>query len=112
VRPPLLFLLAIVYTMRYPVFMHFEWDEAKNLLNFQKHGIWFEEAQTTWADPAAEEVFDPDHSDDEDRFLRIGYSTKNRLLIVTFCEKRMNKIRIISARKVTPKEREDYEEGI
>ena len=54
--------------------MRLEWDESKNRTNYRKHGVWFEEAQTVWADPRSMEFFDPEHSEEEDRFLRIGYS--------------------------------------
>ena len=64
--------------------MHFDWDEKKNQLNFRNHKIWFEEAQTVWADSGAQEFFDSDHSDDEDRYIRVGYSTHSRLLLVFF----------------------------
>jgi uncharacterized protein len=93
--------------------MRFEWDEVKNALNFEKHGVWFEEAQTIWADPQATEFYDPEHSTDEDRFIRVGHSRKERVLLVVFCEKHGGEtVRIISARKATPKERNAYEEGI
>lgn len=93
--------------------MRFEWDENKNHLNFKKHGVWFEEAQTVWADPNSVEFFDPEHSSEEDRFIRIGHATSEQLLLVIFCERdSSSKIRIISARKATSKEREQYEEGI
>jgi uncharacterized DUF497 family protein len=101
-----------VYTKEYNGIVLFEWDEIKNETNFRKHGIWFEEAQTTWADKHSVEFFDPEHSSDEDRFLRIGISSKSRVLLVVFCERDENQIRIISARKATQKEREKYEEGI
>ena len=58
--------------------MKLEWDEAKNASNFEKHGIWFEEAQTVWADPHATEFYDPEHRTDEDRFIRVGHSRKER----------------------------------
>ena len=87
----------------------FEWDETKNKSNFQKHRVWFEEAQTVWADFKAEEFFDPDHSETEDRFIRFGFSTKLRVLLVVFCERSKNSIRIISARPATSKERVQYE---
>ncbi len=93
--------------------MRFEWDSEKNDGNFKKHSIWFEEAQTVWADALSVEFFDPESSKDEDRFIRIGHSTGSKLLLIVFCEKDAgNKIRIISARKATPKERKQYEEGI
>jgi uncharacterized DUF497 family protein len=91
----------------------FDWDDDKNIANFKKHEVWFEEARTIWADLHSCEFFDPEHSSDEDRFLRIGLSTKNRLLLVVFCERNSeNVIRIISARPATRKEKEQYEEGI
>ncbi len=93
--------------------VRFEWDELKNASNFEKHGIWFEEAQTVWADPHATEFYDPEHSTDEDRFIRVGHSRKERVLLVIFCERLGGKIvRIISARKATPKETKAHEEGI
>ncbi len=92
--------------------MKFEWDEVKNVRNFKKHGIWFEEAQTVWADSQASEFCDPDHGAVEDRFIRVGYSRANRVLVVIFCERHAGTIRIISARKATPKERKSHEEGI
>lgn len=93
--------------------MKYTWDEIKNQKNHHKHGIWFEEAQTIWADGLAVEFFDPESSDDEDRFIRIGHSKRANVLLVVFCERDDgNIIRIISARKATKKEREDYEKGI
>ena len=93
--------------------MKFEWDDSKNSLNFDRHGIWFEEAQTVWADSHAHEFYDPEHSSEEDRFIRVGYSTKERILLIVFCERHDGKvIRIISARKATSKEKKDHEEGI
>jgi uncharacterized DUF497 family protein len=91
----------------------FEWDEEKNESNADKHGVWFEEARTIWADPHGQEAFDPEHSDNEERFLRLGVSSLHRTLLVVFCEREDgHKIRIISARKATAREREQYEEGI
>jgi uncharacterized DUF497 family protein len=93
--------------------LKFGWDETKNKTNHQKHGVWFEEAQTVWADPSAVEFFDPEHSKDEDRFIRIGYSTRSRLLLVVFCElDDAEQVRIVSARKATTKERKQHEEGV
>jgi uncharacterized DUF497 family protein len=93
--------------------MRFEWDPAKNARNFRKHGVWFEEAQTSWADPRAVEFFDPDHGADEDRYLRIGRSTRDRLLLVVFCERREGAVvRIISARRATAREEAQHEEGV
>ena len=93
--------------------MRFEWDDSKNRFNFRKHGVWFEEAQTIWADVKAVEYFDPEHSTNEDRFIRIGHSTRSRLILVVFCERAEGSaIRIISARKATAREMTDYEKGI
>ena len=91
----------------------FTWDDEKNQANFKKHSVWFEEASTIWTDSRAHEFFDPKHSTDEDRYIRIGHSTGHKLLLVIFCERDSgNVIRIISARKATREEREQYEEGI
>jgi len=93
--------------------MQWEWDEDKNLANFRKHQIWFEEAQTIWVDAESVEFFDSEHSENEDRFIRVGRSSKQRLLLVVFCERGEGEIiRIISARKATKLERTEYEEGI
>lgn len=93
--------------------MRFEWDENKNRSNFKKHEVWFEEAQTIWADSESIEFFDPEHSSDENRFIRIGHSTRSRILLVVFCEREEGStIRIISARKATAREMGDYEKGI
>jgi len=93
--------------------MRFEWDESKNRTNYRKHAVWFEEAQTVWADSRSIEFFDPEHSEEEDRCLRIGYSTGERLLLIVFCERESGGvIRLISARKATAKEAKTYEEGI
>lgn len=74
---------------------------------------WDEEAQTIWADTLSTEYYDPEHSANEDRFIRIGHSSASNLLLVVFCEKENEtSIRIISARKATSKERIDYEKGI
>jgi uncharacterized DUF497 family protein len=93
--------------------MRFEWDESKNRTNNRKHAVWFEEAQTVWADLRSIEFFDPQHNDAEDRFLRIGYSSGGQLLLIVFCEQESGGvIRLISARKATAKEAKTYEEGI
>jgi len=94
--------------------MDWKWDEKKNLANFTKHTIWFEEAQTIWTDPRSVEFFDSEHSfESEDRFIRVGHSSKSRMLLVVFCERFEGEIiRIISARKATQAERREYEEGI
>lgn len=86
----------------------FEWDINKNIKNFSKHGISFEEAQSVFFDDFARTFDDPEHSVIEIRELIFGYSNKNRLLIVSFTQ-RKDAIRIISARKVTKNERKLYE---
>lgn len=105
--------LETVYTTAYIGFVRFEWDDDKNQSNFRKHGLWFEEAKTLWADPTALEFYDPEHSADEDRFIRIGHSSASQVLMVVFCERdRGSIVRIISARPATAKEKKQYEEGI
>ena len=87
----------------------FSWDDKKNEANKKKHNISFEEAQTVFFDENALEYFDPDHSEDEDRFLMLGMSYLLRILIVAHCfRKSDSEIRIISARKATKKEQEEY----
>lgn len=92
--------------------MRFFWDENKNEQNFKKHEIWFEEARTVFADENALELFDEDSSVNEDRYILLGLSTTPRLLIVVYCERTEDEIRIISARKATRKEAKDYEKRI
>ena len=87
----------------------FTWNEDKAAGNHKKHGIAFEEAATVFNDPYFIDFFDPDHSDDEDRFIIIGMSNRQRLLIVSYTE-RLNGIRVISARETTRQERTIYEE--
>ena len=90
--------------------MEFEWDENKAEANLSKHGVSFDEAKTVFDDPLYIDFYDPDHSDDEDRYIIIGESQQRRLLIVSYRE-RDHKTRLINAREVTRREREDYEEG-
>lgn len=90
--------------------MQFEWDETKAEANFKKHDVSFEEAETVWNDYFYVDLFDDEHSIEENRFLMIGESEGKRLLIVSYTE-RENRVRIISARDLTPKERKDYEHG-
>lgn len=92
--------------------MKFNWDEIKNRKNFKKHGVWFEEASTVFADINALEIFDVDHSDEEDRYILLGRSTLPRLLIVVYSEHAMERIRIISAREASGNEARDYEKRI
>lgn len=88
--------------------MEFEWDDDKAAKNIAKHGVSFDEAATVFGDPLAVTYFDPDHSDDEDRFLTFGYSREGVLLIVSHTD-RGDAIRIISARRATRRERRIYE---
>jgi len=87
----------------------FEWNEAKNRINQREHGISFEEAQSVFFDDDALEFPDPDRSSDEDRFLLLGRSYRLRILVICQCFRVSESvIRIISARKATPKERRTY----
>lgn len=89
--------------------IRFEWDENKNGINKRKHGISFEEASTVFYDEYAILFDDPEHSTDEDRFLIIGTTKKERICIVSHCYRgQENTIRIISARKATLSERKIY----
>lgn len=89
----------------------FEWDTHKAKKNEETHGVSFDEASTAFGDPFSLTIHDPVHSDEEDRFILIGSSFKNRLLVVVHTERGDN-IRIISARKATKNERKQYEENV
>ena len=89
----------------------FSWDDKKARSNLNKHKISFEEAKTVFDDSNARLIYDPDHSDDEDRFILLGLSCSLKILIVVHCYKNSdNNIRIISARKATKKETKQYKE--
>ena len=89
--------------------MRFAWDDAKAQENIGKHGVSFEEASTVFSDENARLKHDPDHSQQEDRFLLLGFSAKLRLLIVCHAYRENGEvIRIISARTATPNERRQY----
>lgn len=91
----------------------FEWDPGKSRLNEQKHRISFEEAQTVFYDENARLIADPDHSENEDRFIILGLSSKLRTLVVCHCYRKAESvIRIISARRATKTERSQYEEHL
>jgi len=92
--------------------MKFEWDEEKSESNYKKHRIRFEEAQTIFLDNHSIEFYDVSHSEKEDRFIRIGLSAKLRVLLVVYCERDSEHIRIISARKAETEEKKIYEKGI
>ncbi|MDO5445982.1 MAG: BrnT family toxin [Eubacteriales bacterium] len=89
----------------------FEWDDNKALLNLDKHGISFFEASTVFEDEEAILFDDPDHSDEEERFMLLGLSSQAKMLIVCHCYRGAdNVIRIISARKATKNEAKQYTE--
>lgn len=88
----------------------FEWDLTKAAANLLQHGVSFEEATTLFEDPLAKIHDDPDHSATERRDIIVGHSLQGRLLLVSFTD-RGSKIRLISARPVTSRERRDYEEA-
>jgi len=89
--------------------MLFEWNKDKSRQNLIKHDVTFEEASTAFRDKLSMTIPDPLHSEDEDRFVLLGYSENNRLLVVIHTD-RNDRIRIISARLATKKERKRYEE--
>lgn len=90
----------------------FEWNAAKAASNKKKHQISFDEAQTVFFDENAIVIHDPEHSDDEERFIILGISTIARLLVVCHCfREKGNVIRIISARKATKRESLQYRGG-
>lgn len=89
--------------------LRFVWDPQKAPANERKHGVGFPEATTVFDDPLSVTIPDPDHSLDEQRFLLLGVSSQRRLLVVAHSE-RGESIRIISARRVSRRERRTYEE--
>lgn len=88
----------------------FEWDGRKATANLRKHGVSFEEAATVFSDPLSLSIPDPDHSEDEERFLLVGTSFQGQVLVVAHSE-RGDRVRVISARAATARERRAYEEG-
>ncbi len=89
--------------------MNFEWDENKAKANLVKHGVAFNEAKSVFDDPFYIDFYDPDHSEDEDRYLIIGQSRQSRLLVVSYTE-RQDTVRLISAREATRREKDAYED--
>ena len=87
----------------------FEWDPEKADANLQKHAVSFDEASTVFGDPLSLLMPDPDHSADDERYVLLGMSAHQRLLVVAFAEGRPN-TRLISARRATRAERKRYEE--
>lgn len=91
--------------------LRFTWDPAKAKANEHKHGVSFEEAKTVFFDDHARLSDDPDHSENEGRFLLLGISSRLRVLVVCHCYREHDsEIRLISARKATRRERQQYEE--
>ena len=89
--------------------LHFEWDEQKAKANIKKHGISFDEAKTVFSDEHARLISDPDHSENEEQFVLLGYSSGLKLLVVCHCYRVDDSvIRIISARKATRHESAIY----
>ena len=90
-------------------YITFEWDENKNAINKQKHQVSFEEAQTVFEDPNAIMIPDTEHSEEEERFILLGFSNNAKLLVVCHCYRQSDTvIRIISARKATKNEARQY----
>lgn len=89
--------------------LEFEWEPDKAVKNLRKHKVSFQEAATVFADETSATVYDPDHSDSETRFLTIGYSNRERLLVVSHTD-RGSRVRIISARMLKPSEQKQYEQ--
>lgn len=89
--------------------IRFEWDERKAVTNAKKHGVTFDEAKSVFADERAKLIDDPDHSEGEERFVLLGFSSVLRRLVVCHCYRSEgNVIRIISARKANAKESRSY----
>ncbi len=86
----------------------FEWDPAKTRANLEKHGVTFDEASTAFEDALSVTIADPLHSEDEERFVLIGYSHRSRLLVIVHTD-RNDRARTISARPATKKERRHHE---
>jgi uncharacterized DUF497 family protein len=88
----------------------FEWDPKKAEVNLRKHSVAFEDAQSVFSDEHALLIHDPDHSEDEERFVLLGLSQRLRLLVVVHCYRAEGKvIRIISARKADAHEQSIYQ---
>ena len=90
--------------------MTFDWDDDKATRNLAKHGVSFDEAVTAFDDPLYIDFFDPEHSESEHRYIRVGCSERGRVLVVSYME-RGTVTRLISARPATKTEREIYEEN-
>jgi uncharacterized DUF497 family protein len=90
--------------------LRFTWDPRKASANLRKHGVSFDEATTAFADPLSIIIPDPDHSDDETRFILVGQSLSQRILVVIHAERSEAVIRLVSARLASRRERHIYEE--
>ena len=90
----------------------FEWDEYKNRINKEKHGVSFEEAKTVFFDEEALLEYDESHSDEEDRFRLLGRSSRGNILLVVHCIREESIIRIISSRRANSSEIKNYERRI
>ena len=91
--------------------LRFEWDPAKARANLAKHHTGFDEAATVFYDPLGITISDPEHSGDEDRYITIGVSKAGKYLMIAHTD-RNERIRIISARKLSHKERDEYENEV
>lgn len=91
--------------------MRFEWDPEKAALNLRQHGVSFEQGSTVFGDALEMTIHDPDHSEDEERWLTMGLSSDGQLLVVWHTHRGDDVYRIIGTRRATPKERRTYEFG-
>lgn len=92
--------------------IEFDWDEANDRSNHEKHGVSFREAATVFVDQSALLIEDPDHSITEQRFIILGMSRRLRILVVVHCfREQQGVIRLISARKATKNEMKSYGKG-
>jgi uncharacterized DUF497 family protein len=92
--------------------IRFEWDARKARRNLQKHGVGFDEASTVFADTLSITIPDPEHSDEDERWVTMGFSHRQRMLVVVHTEDDEQQIvRIINARPADPEERREYEES-
>jgi len=86
----------------------FEWDKRKEAVNIRKHGVSFHEASTVFLDPLSMTFYDPDHAEDEDRYITLGMTKNGRLLFVSHAD-RGDRVRVSSAREASKLERNGYE---
>lgn len=105
---PSRFRVSVSLTQPRVLRVDFEWDASKADSNREKHGVSFEEASTAFGDPLSLTIPDPDHSQEEDRFVLMGETYQRRLVVVVFTERGV-RLRLISARLATRRERRTYE---